>query len=1048
MSGDKSAERDLSRMTEAEVREELARVREEIASLRIHRAIVENAWAVHWVVDEKGLVTFSSQTQAAMGLPAFNGVGTTSLFDVVSSELQPRLRQCVEQALATPGVPAFTELRGRTRAGVWAEREVVAISRLDHPILKGVVVTSTDIGPRNAARHQLRAAYERHALAAEAGNDLIWEWEPSTDLSTSTFVSAFVRSETRTSGEVLAHVHEDDRDRVRTALLAQANGTPMDIEWRMIRDGKEPRWHRSVAALAVDSQGKSRVVGRTTDIHARKLTEIALQDSERRYRALFASTSAAVTLRDVNTLQLIDCNDAALRLFGARTREELFATTPADLAVPVQPGGQTATARLQEALAIAEREGSVRYDWTARRLTGETFIAEFLISRIELDDRAVYQTIIEDVTEQRRNVEALAKAKEDALAGMRAKSAFLAAMSHELRSPLAGVIGMIELLTNGPLDARQRRYADLARTSARGLLSVINDVLDFSKFEAGGLEIAAESLCLQDVVDDAISVFATRADEKGVFLFCESPLLPRVIGDPGRLRQVLVNLIGNAIKFTSAGEIGVHVSVAEREEGARVLRLRVSDTGAGIAASDLERIFVPFASVESAQPGHGGTGLGLAISRELTTRMGGTLTVESEPGVGSRFTVTLKLQLAPGEDDARGERSTEDVLVVAGDERQRAALSASLALRGHASDAADSVAAMAACMKRRTYAILMIVDDPPRFDGRAAATVASGIMDGRTRLIYLESLRNPFTDEEAAQLQISARCPSPFWNAKLDAALQGGLAPTAAREEMVRAPSGACVLVVDDSPVNAEVAARVLGNAGYRVDIADTGEEAVAILLRRSYDAVLLDCRLPGIDGYETARQMRALEREGRSLGTSPMSIIALTATSTSGDVARAAEAGMNAHISKPFDSAHLLRVLAGQLRGTVQPGAPAATARPASGAGLLNLDGALARLGGDSGALGRAVRRFIELAPESFDLLSGAASRRDWHALEYAAHRLRGQALTFDASTLVTAVAKVERAARAQDWTETQDAVARTREVLSAVLRELAENGEATVPR
>ncbi len=1028
---------------------ELAEARAEIKELRVYRTVMENAWAAHWVVDKDAVVKFASHTQQAMGLHRFASIGSATIYEMLPEDLRPTARAAVDEALEKPNVPVFVELRGNTGLGVWAEREIVAINRLDQPDVRGIVITSTDIGPRNVARQALRSAYERHALAAEVTNDLVWEWNVDDDLGSSTFVSAHKDPALQGSQEALQHVHPHDRERVRAALMALATPSQppdprrMDLEWRLVRTGEGPQWRRSMATVFVDERGRRRVIGRTSDIHERKLAEIALADSERLYRGLFTFTAAAVTMRDVETLALIDCNDAALKLYDVSSRDDFAKVGVAQLAPELQPDGRPTKELVEAVLEQARCHGSARAEWTARRVTGEDFIAQFHVSTIQRGERSAYQSIVMDVTEQRRSVEAMARAKEDALAGMRAKSAFLAAMSHELRSPVSGVIGMIDLLASGPLDARQKRYAELARASAHGLLSVINDVLDFSKFDAGGLEIASEELSLQDVIDDAVGVFATRASEKGLLLACRADEVPRVIGDAGRLRQVLTNLLGNAIKFTSRGEVGINLTVAEREQDAIVVRVQVSDTGIGIAEADAERVFVPFASLESAAQRGAGTGLGLAISRELTQRMGGRLSLESELGVGSRFTVTLRMLLARGEQPVRQAPTERHVLVVAGDVRQRSVLASALAARGYSAEPADSVDRVAERLRAGRHAMVVIVDDPPQFDGRAMAKVAAGAASQGVRVIFLESLRRPMEAEEASRLLITARCPSPFWNAKLDAAIRGIRGTHAPNEEHVHTSGdGACVLVVDDSAVNAEIAARVLGKAGYRVDLAETGEEAIELLTRRSYDAVLLDCRLPGIDGYETARRIRALEHDGRLLGARSLSIIALTASSASGDLALAIEAGMNAHVSKPFDASHLLRVLGERLRdtGRVAGTNGAERSKPEPVVARLDLSRALGRLGGDSGALERALQRFVELAPETFQLLSDAVLRRDRKAVDYAAHRLRGQALTFDANALVESAAALERAAASEDWPDVQEQLERTNQELTAVLRELSQ--------
>jgi signal transduction histidine kinase/CheY-like chemotaxis protein len=504
---------------------------------------------------------------------------------------------------------------------------------------------------------------------------------------------------------------------------------------------------------------------------------------------------------------------------------------------------------------------------------------------------------------------ALHQAKEEAVAANVAKSAFLANMSHELRTPLNGVIGMVDLLTTTALSDDQRRYARVARTAAGLLLSVINDVLDFSKIEAGKLELERAPFDLAEVLDDVVSVLSLGAKEKGLCLSRERDpkLPPLLVGDAARLRQVLVNLVNNAIKFTSSGTVSVRAETETESAAEATVRVEVRDTGIGINPSAQANLFRPFSQVDaSTTRRYGGSGLGLAICREIVERMGGRLGLESSLGAGSTVWFVVTLAKAPPsvlEDQAKGRRPAHLSTI------------------------------------------------PP--------------------------------------------------------------APTSADRV-------GHVLLVEDSPINAEVAGEILRVAGHTFDLVTDGASAVEAVLHQKYDLVLMDCHLPGVDGYEATRRIRRLEAAGRLAGSrdSRLPIIALTASATKEELEQAMASGMDLHVSKPFEPRRLLVAIAARIEGAETRVCSEGPTPPAM------LERALARLQSDRGLLRRIMRQFLECAPHARKRLAAAAEQRDAQAVGFEAHRLRGQAASFDADDLVSAIDAVAAAVGRDAWPEADAAL------------------------
>jgi PAS domain S-box-containing protein len=824
--------------------------------------------------------------------------------------------------------------------------------------------------------------------------------------------------------------------------------------------------HRKAAgeALPVEVSLTPIIIGGKTQLHCLwrdisriKQAENALQAEEARMRAISESAQDAILMMNPEG-QISFWNPAAERILGYTETEAIGQDLHA-LIVPskyheAHRAGFPAFKKTGQGNAVGKT-----LDLEALRKDGTEIFVQLSLSSARLNDQWHAIGIIRDISENKRREEELRKTNrqlEEAVAWAKdmadhaemanaAKSEFLANMSHEIRTPMNGVVGMTGLLLDTALNAEQRRYADIIRNSAESLLTVLNDILDFSKIEAGKLEIEEIEFNLHTLLEDFASSMALRAHGKGLEFICAAaPDIPAYLGgDPGRLRQILTNLTGNAIKFTPKGEIAVRANLVSETDAEVVLRFSVKDTGIGIPEDKQTSLFDKFSQADtSTTRRYGGTGLGLAISKQLTEIMGGGIGVLSEEGQGSEFWFTVRLEKRVGE--ARGMAPVSSIrgtciLVVDDNATNREVLMAQLkAWDLRAEEVPDGPAALKALCRARDngdpFRAAIIDMQMPGMDGAALARIIKADETLKeVRLILMTSLGQRGDARKMEEIGFAAYLTKPMRQPELFDCLSTVLAdrfparpehPIVTRYTVreLRQARGARILLAEDNITNQQVALEILKKMGLKADPVANGAEALKALATIPYDLALMDIHMPEMDGFEATRQIRSPEFP---VLNSRIPIIAMTANALQEDREKCLKAGMNDYVSKPINFQILVEVLAKWLpkknntpefSGKGHPDSEE-NIPPESGDNSLPVfdkAGMLARLMDNEGLARKLFETFLKDIPLQIKGLKGCLDTVDISGIERQAHTIKGASATVGGERLREVAFNMEKAAKA----------------------------------
>ncbi|TCO83778.1 PAS domain S-box-containing protein [Plasticicumulans lactativorans] len=767
--------------------------------------------------------------------------------------------------------------------------------------------------------------------------------------------------------------------------------------------------------------------------------------------------------------RLIAFNAAAETLFGY-PRAAAIDQPLIELLVPERFRAAHA-AGIARHLAGEVAETPRRMEVMALQADGNEFPAEVTITPIGGGGNAAWCAVVRDLAARRESEELLRAAAERAEAANRAKSDFLATMSHEIRTPMNAVLGTLTLLLDTPLTEEQRNFVETASESGKALLTIINDILDFSKIEAGRLDLENTDFDVVLLVEGVAELLAPRAYGKHIEIgsYVDSSVPRRLGADVGRLRQVLLNLAGNAVKFTRKGGVSIVVTrCGEASPGQARLRFEIADTGIGIPDVAQAQLFERFTQSDpSHSRKYGGTGLGLAISRRLVELMGGSIGFSSQTGIGSIFWFELVCTVADAEtvEPAAGTRALGGVraLVVEDNPVSRRLRERELGGWGMTvQSVANGMAALALLRDARTAGQpcdVVLIDQwlADMHGEELGQAIRNDPLLASTGLILMATMGTPSVTARVRKLGFQASLTKPVrqhslyrWlcvavglgdaetlqrNEEAEAAVNAPPAPAAPAAVRARASR---LLLVEDSPVNQMVAVAMLKKAGYTVEAVNNGVEAVAAVRGNPYDLVIMDLAMPEMDGFEATSEIRKLPPP-----TGKIPIVAMTANALPGDRERCLNAGMDDYLTKPIDRAQMLATLEHWLTpaDTVPPAAEHAGNGAAGEAEPVLDRGALDQLGADTDAevLTRVVRLFLEETAHRLDNVDTALARGDWITLQREGHTLKSSAGTFGARQLQTQARQLNEACRANDHVQAAALARSLRAVAQPALDALA---------
>jgi two-component system sensor histidine kinase/response regulator len=792
----------------------------------------------------------------------------------------------------------------------------------------------------------------------------------------------------------------------------------------MTKDGGEAIWEYT-NSLQVETGKASYVLGYAHDVTESKRFEKALRESEERYRDLFENSSDLIQIADPDGV-IVYVNSVWKRLLGYND-DEVTLFSFFDI---VHPDNRAKCLRVFTRALAAEK---IEYfEATFVTKDGRPIDVEGNITcSFKNGIPTLARGIFHDISGRKLMEAELHRTRDRALESARLKSEFLANMSHEIRTPMNGVIGMTELLLNTDLTANQRSSAEAILASAESLLVIINDILDFSKIEAGKLVFSHIDFSLRETLGEIMKTLAARAYGKGLELaYCTSRNVPdALVGDPGRLRQIIINLVSNAIKFTEHGEIVVSVEKLSYENDQAVLHFSVTDTGIGISPEKQKVIFEPFVQADgSTMRQYGGTGLGLSISMRLIEKMQGTIWIESELDEGSTFHFTARFGARGALDPALAppvlaKLRDLPVLIVDGN-RTNQRLLRNLLTEWHMKPSTvdcgrDALATLNLAKDRGgPFALVLLDIDMPGVDGSSVTEQIihhPGLAQRIILMVRPNNLGNPCPEDIGTVVCLT----KPIRPSDLLDAIMSVFEWTPEREGLPTAvpfrtaPSSVAplrVLVADDNEINQRIAAGILEQEGHSVTVAANGKLALSALEKQQFDLILMDVQMPVMSGLEAVEAIRKQEQADGS----HIPIIAMTAHAMNGDRQRCLDAGMDSYLAKPIRAADLLQSI-DTLMTVLAEKAPDVLPLPVppSNPELLDRSAMLACVSSNPQLLQTVVALFLKYCPDLLSDVRVAVVAGDCEALKAAAHTFRGSGSNFLSTAAVQAVTRLEQMAR-----------------------------------
>jgi PAS domain S-box-containing protein len=1005
-----------------------------------YRSLVFNIPDVVWTLDSKGDFAFISpniETISGYNINEIAQHGANLFLAAIHPDDASSVKTSMER-LFSRGDAYDVECRVRRKTGEWIwvhDRAVATYERNGVRYADGLL---SDITERKRAEGALRESEERFRIMADGCPILMWVTGAEGETQ---FVNRAYREfcgisfeEVEVSKWQLLTHPDDTQQYLRAFQRAVREHKTFRAETRIRRADGEWRWIDSHAEPRISSSGEFLGhVGVSADVNDRRQAEQALRSSEEKFRQLAENIREVFWMMPPAANEMLYVSPAYEQVWG-RSRDSLY-QRPMSWADAIHP----------DDLEHAHR-------FFGRQIKGERIDSEYRIRTPEgqekwirdrafpvRDERGLLIRIVgiaEDITERKRAEEEMRKAKEAAEAANRAKSQFLANMSHEVRTPMNGVIGMAGLLLDTELTPEQQRYAEIVRSSGEALLAVINDILDFSKIEARKLRLEITDFDLHTVLEYAAEILAIKASEKGLELTCEmEPGTPWLLrGDSGRIRQVLVNLLGNSVKFTAHGEVAVSVRLEAEDEHTATLCFTVRDTGIGFRQQRACNLFEPFVQGDgSLTRRYGGAGLGLAISKQLVEMMGGQIGVESEEGKGSTFWFTAVFEKQPRPSlivpDVPPSLRGANVLVVDDNATNRSLICRLLTAWGcHPEEAADGSSALAILRQRaegvNPFRLALVDMSLPGMDGEELGRRI--VADPRLKHTIMVLMTSFGRESDGARLQalgFAGYVCKPIVERTLRASLLGWNAKGGGRRVSatgivqlsgaVRPRGQARILVAEDNLTNQEVAVAILNTLGYCSEVVATGAQALQALRTADYDLVLMDCEMPEMDGYTATRCIRD---PGTGTRNPCIPIVALTADAITGDREKCLQAGMTDYLAKPVEPQQLSEVLERWLIVPTGGGElpPPPDPVPAKTNAVFNPDELLARLTGDKDVAGNILAAFLRDAPRQLRMLKARLDAGDTQGARLQAHAFKGAAATVSAEAVRALCSEAQEAAAA----------------------------------